>query len=543
MKDVKYIWLNSCEESFRTINNAICKEPILKIFNPDKPIYLTTDASQKGFGASLKQTQEDGNLHPIGFFSMKLKPTKKRRDAIYLELLAIKKATQYWHHYLYVTKCTVITDHKPLESRKLKTQPDTKLNQLSLYLNQYDFKIIYKARKTNLEADELSRLPVLEYLNMQEEIKYANLIKEEEIRTDQIKLNKNQLNKDKDVRIHKNVWFKTQRKTNKRIERIHHHFGHIGYNKMIKIISANFYFKNMNNEIKRFCFNCQTCIMNKTRRERPFGKLSLLGPASKPYEILSLDTIGGLSGNRSPKKFIHLLIDHFTRFAWVFTSKTQSVDDFIKLIDSAIKDNNVEILLVDQYSSLNSKDFKTKIKDRKINRLMFTPVNNPSSNGLNERANQTIINRLRCAINESDKKEAWTTKLKTCIEQYNNTIHDSTGFTPKFLMTGEKESITPFENEVELKTARRLAFERSKEAHDKNSNRINPSRKNLKLSVGNKVYVGAESKLNRSKLDRIRTGPFEIIEAISPTVFKLNTNKKKSENNIFHINKIIPVRN
>lgn len=39
-----------------------------------------------------------------------------------------------------------------------------------------------------------------------------------------------------------------------------------------------------------------------------------LGPAKNPFEIVSIDTIGGFGGSRSTKKYLHLLVDHFTRF-------------------------------------------------------------------------------------------------------------------------------------------------------------------------------------------------------------------------------------
>lgn len=45
--------------------------------------------------------------------------------------------------------------------------------------------------------------------------------------------------------------------------------------------------------------------------------MSKLGPAKKPFEIMSFDTVGGFSNNNSPKKFMHILIDHFSRAVFV----------------------------------------------------------------------------------------------------------------------------------------------------------------------------------------------------------------------------------
>lgn len=62
------------------------------------------------------------------------------------------------------------------------------------------------------------------------------------------------------------------------------------------------------------------------------------------------------------------------------------------------------MILADQYSGINSKEFK-KFLDEKQIPLIFTAVNTPFSNGLNERLNQTIVNKIRCKINKNNKKQ------------------------------------------------------------------------------------------------------------------------------------------
>lgn len=54
------------------------------------------------------------------------------------------------------------------------------------YLSQYDFKIIYSPRKDNIEADALSRNPVLESFENEEDVlKVANIITKQDIIQDQ----------------------------------------------------------------------------------------------------------------------------------------------------------------------------------------------------------------------------------------------------------------------------------------------------------------------------------------------------------------------
>ena len=78
-------------------------------------------------------------------------------------------------------------------------------------------------------------------------------------------------------------------------------------------LSYNDTAKNLTDNIKKICKYCVTCIKNKSRGQRKFGLMSQSGPAKEPFKIVSIGTIGGF-GSRSIKKYLHLLVDHFTRF-------------------------------------------------------------------------------------------------------------------------------------------------------------------------------------------------------------------------------------
>lgn len=123
----------------------------------------------------------------------------------------------------------------------------------------------------------------------------------------------------------------------------------------------------------------------------------------KPFEIISIDTIGGFGGLRSKKKYLHLFVDHFIRYAYILTSKTQTSQDFIKLTQYIPDNNAIGMILAYQYPGTNSKEFK-KFSDENNIPLVFTTKKAPISNGLNERLNQTLVNKIRCKINEKEKE-------------------------------------------------------------------------------------------------------------------------------------------
>lgn len=206
----------------------------------------------------------------------------------------------------------------------------------------------------------------------------------------------------------------------------------------------------MDKLIDEYYKGCETCIKNKTRSSRPIGRLSWLGPAESPFAITSLDTVGGFVGNGSKKKYMHLLVDHYTRKAFISTSANQTSKEIFKLIDRVTQNANIGTLMIDQYSALSSKELKTYIKWKGI-QLIYTAVDNASSNGLSERLNQTLDNRIRCKMNGGDRR-AWTVIAQECVEEYNNTPHTVTKFPPNYLMSGQMRKLLPPELEPNKKS-------------------------------------------------------------------------------------------
>lgn len=552
-KDVKFIWSTECQESFDKIKLLLCSEPILKIFDSELPIYIYTDASIKGVGAVLKQKDENGCSRPVAYFSKKLNEAQKKKKAIYLECLAIKEAVKYWQHWLMGKEFVVYSDHKPLENMNIKSRTDDELGDLTYYLSQYNFKVKYNPGKTNQEADSLSRNPVLEpNENDDDFLKVVNLINLEDIKRDQ----HSNLNLQNGKFILENgIYFKRNKKRKKimlsekfsitLIKNVHDLYCHIGRTQMQNKITPFYSANNIIRNIKLICDECEICIKNKSRRKPKYGLMSQLGPATRPFEIVSIDTIGGFGGLRSTKKYLHLLVDHFTRYAFILTSRNQSSDDFIKLLKNVIQTYNIDMVLTDQYPGINSKEFKKFLMKENI-KLIFTAVDAPFSNGLNERLNQTIVNKIRCKINESKKKIAWSTIAQKCVEKYNETEHTVTKFAPKYLLEGENVNILP--NELKststkeiLERDRKIAFENTKKSHEYNKKIFDSHRKEYEFKEGDIVYVENGNRLNRKKLDELRIGPFEILKKISGSIYEVDTGHRKAESNFYHITKLSPV--
>ena len=179
------------------------------------------------------------------------------------------------------------------------------------YLPQYNFKIIYNPGRENTEADCLSRNPVYEYYeNNEDKLKTVNIINIEDIENDQAQ---NTNLKDKKYFImENNIYYKQDRKKKRKIvlsekysrtliQKIHEEFCHIGINQIETKMKPFYTAPNLLDNIYLICKSCETCIKNKVRLNKKFGLMSHMGPAEKPFQIMSLDTIGGCGRQRSTK--------------------------------------------------------------------------------------------------------------------------------------------------------------------------------------------------------------------------------------------------
>ncbi|KAB0791159.1 hypothetical protein PPYR_02959 [Photinus pyralis] len=89
-------------------------------------------------------------------------------------------------------------------------------------------------------------------------------------------------------------------------------------------------------------------------------------------------------------------------------------------------------IIADHGKAFKSKTFKEFCDEMKI-RLILNAVASPRANGQVERYNRTLLNGLNTSI--TDERE-WYEKLPNVVWGINNTINESTGYTPHVLMFG-----------------------------------------------------------------------------------------------------------
>lgn len=168
--------------------------------------------------------------------------------------------------------------------------------------------------------------------------------------------------------------------------------------------------------------------------------------------------------------------------------------NFIRLINSVLREHHIETLLTNNYGGLLSREYVNFLKEKDIDNF-YTAVNNAASNGINERLNQTLVNRIRRRVYESKGKSACYTITHRCMKTYNDTIYSSTRFSPNYLMYGISDFSLPLSSSCESNFF--SAFQNSMKSHLANKYRIDRNKREADLKVKNMVHIENENKLNR----------------------------------------------
>ena len=157
-KNAVFTWSLECQQAFDTLKSALVTAPVLQFPVFDKPFILHTDASNWAVGAVLCQEHE-GREHAIAYYSRQLTTAECHYSTTEREALAVISAVKNFYPYLYGRTFTLITDHNPLTTLTKLRDVGGRLSRWILFLQQFDYTMVYKTGSLNTDADVLSQVP------------------------------------------------------------------------------------------------------------------------------------------------------------------------------------------------------------------------------------------------------------------------------------------------------------------------------------------------------------------------------------------------
>ncbi|GFO09163.1 retrovirus-related pol polyprotein from transposon 297 [Plakobranchus ocellatus] len=142
--------------AFPNLKAALTSQQVLKLPDFRKPFILSTDASDTGLGAMLKQ-EHDGQTFPVTYLSRKLFPRERKYSVVERECLALVWAVKSLNSYLWGREFVIETDHVPLLYLNKVKSENGRLMRWALLLSQYRFQLRSVKGRDNHGPDFLSR--------------------------------------------------------------------------------------------------------------------------------------------------------------------------------------------------------------------------------------------------------------------------------------------------------------------------------------------------------------------------------------------------
>ncbi|UYV62330.1 hypothetical protein LAZ67_2000125 [Cordylochernes scorpioides] len=235
-----------------------------------------------------------------------------------------------------------------------------------------------------------------------------------------------------------------------------------------------------------------------------------------------MDTVAGFTKYGGNRAYLHVICDHMSRYCWTFPSKSTSTLTYIQTLKKVFQEGIPKNLLTDRAPAFTSAQFRRFLISQGIKPL-YTTANHPQSNGLSERLNATITGKLKI-LHLEHPKQTWTKQIERVTRIYNLTPHTVTGFPPIYLLKG----IVPnnLNNHVqtfpELSEARRIALQKTQARHKAEKLMYDQKHKKIDFVPGDLVLVKVYRHPNTPKLEPNYTGPYEILEILSPQVVRIN---------------------
>ena len=227
-----------------------------------------------------------------------------------------------------------------------------------------------------------------------------------------------------------------------------------GCQKMKSLAGCYVWWPRMDREIEACVKACEMCQVNQ--KAPPVVPLHQWSYPSRPWSRIHIDHAGPFMG-----KMLLLVIDAYTKWLDVHTMSTTSSSATIELLRKSFATFGLpEVVISDNATGFTSDEFAAFMKANGVKHVC-TPPYHPASNGLVERAVQTLKGGLKKLQDGSLE-----TKLSRFLFSYRSMPHGSTGVSPAELMFGRRLHLLLDNLRPNHERKVRQEQERQKSTHD-----------------------------------------------------------------------------
>lgn len=467
-KGTKFNWNPEADKAFNELKRALTTAPTLATPNFNKHFYIQCDASKVGVGSVLFQLSEDGEEHPLAFFSQKLNKAQKNYSVTELECLAAVSSIMKFRAYVEGLPFTVITDHASLKWLMEQRDLSGRLARWSLKLQSFNFTVEHRKGSQNIVPDALSRVHQdavegLDALSLEDTevpplgIRFDDdAFQDEEYRRNlDILRNRNDIETNTKI-VNERIYLNTSPShqytdsdlspwklvvpaplTAELILRAHNSptGAHLGIHKTIEILKRHFYWPKLSKDVTIHIKNCDTCKTSKACNQSMRSLMGGYYEITRPWAKIYVDFLGPYPRSKNGNTMILIILDHYSKFVVIKPIKQATSQILVRYL----KQDVFNLFGAPQFlMSDNGRQFESHVLSEFLERYgvthIFTPRYSPQANA-SERVNRTILAAVRSYLRNSHQD--WDQHIDDISCALRNVCHESTGYSPYFMVFGQ----------------------------------------------------------------------------------------------------------
>ena len=212
--------------------------------------------------------------------------------------------------------------------------------------------------------------------------------------------------------------------------------GHMGIIKTLMNVKHYATWYQMQQAVTNYVRGCETCNKQKTGNRRAKAAQTSYHVGS-PMERVHIDILGPISESDRGNRYVLVMVDQFTKWVECCALPDQSAETVARsFVDNIVARLGCPFELhSDQGRNFESNVVKEICRLLEISKTRTTPYR-PQANGQVERFNRTIMQILRCFMQEYHGD--WDVYLPLVAGAIRSSVNRSTGFTPNYLMLGRE---------------------------------------------------------------------------------------------------------
>ena len=615
-KNAVFHWTAECQKAFDDLKDRLTEAPILALPRDEGTYILDTDASDHGIGAVLSQIQ-DGEERVISYASRLYSTAERRYCVTRKELLAVVFFMKQFRQYLLGRPFRVRSDHA-LQWLRRSPEPIGQQSRWLEVLEEFSFEIEHRPGRKHENADALSRRPCSQcgQCGQEEPVTEVSGVRAIDTGDEVVKhwspeaIAKAQ-SEDPDIgplytvltvgqqkpawddllaasqatKVYWNQWESLsvedgivyrrhacgtpQRESLQLLmpdvykpeflRQIHAGFtsGHMGERRTLEQVKRRAYWIGWAADTKRHCRMCPECCSYKRGAQRQ-GHLQKM-TVGMPWERVGVDITGPHPKSRNGYTYILTISDYFTKWADAFPIRNQEASTVANvLVDRILSYMGMPLQIVtDRGANFESQLFNALLQRVGIDHARTTAYK-PSTNGQVERFHRTLNSVLGKVVAENQRD--WEAHLPYAVAAYRATVHESTGYSPNFLMFGHEVrapldivmGLPPHSAEpagtVDEFVNNKLGVMRA--AYESVRNRLKRSAERQKhyydlrvkaasFETGDLVWLYSTRRRQgiTPKWQRRYTGPYTVLECVGPVNYRIRRSAK-SKAFVVHVDKL-----